>query len=766
MPSIYAKNGPETAMGGADPSLNSATRIAELSNGNFVAFWEANPADGSFDPELMGRIYDPDGTPIDAAFSVPASLHSSDPQSSVTGLTGGGFVLTWCDTDSANDTNIKAQVFDAAGTAVGAPFIVNSTIKGGQQQSSVAALDDGGFIVVWMDGSTALKNSDMGVSIKGQVFDPTGQRAGSELTLSYDATAAEVYPSVAVLDDDRFAVTWHQGFALASHVRQVQTFLLDGTPASAKVSIAAGLLDFPPDRTVTTLDTGEFAVTYVGTDNRIKVQLFAADGAKAGAAIAVSTSTEVSRASIQSIEGGFVVAWSDLSAAAGDGSGYAVKAQAFDGDGDPIGAELLVNTTTNGSQSLPRIASLPNGEFVISYESMNVNGGENQVLFQRFGLEGSLDVIITTNGGLDHATVSIAENTTAVTRVAASESGRPLMFSILGGEDRDAFAIDTISGVLTLKYAPDFEHPADAQANNSFDVIVGASDGFSSDSQHLTVLVQDIGGPITGTSGKDVLTGIDGEQDHLSGGVGDDVLRGLGGDDVLEGGTNRDILFGDAGNDDLSGGSGSDILYGGAGNDRLDGGYDADRMFGGGGDDIYVVDRTADAVFETATASISDTIDLGGTDGVYSDVSYSLAVSGRQFIENLVLTGGANISGGGNALNNAITGNDGNNTLNGGGGKDMLTGGPGADTFVFATGDSKAGHGARDVITDFATGTDKIDLSALPVTDFTGQVTFKTLGSGLIVYVDIDHDGFDYDDFAVQLNGVHTASLNPGDFIL
>ena len=62
----------------------------------------------------------------------------------------------------------------------------------------------------------------------------------------------------------------------------------------------------------------------------------------------------------------------------------------------------------------------------------------------------------------------------------------------------------------------------------------------------------------------------------------------------------------------------------------------------------------------------------------------------------------------GNSSNNSLTGTTRNDYINGGGGADTLTGLAGADTFVFQFGQSPVS--GADRITDFAIGSDKIDL--------------------------------------------------------
>jgi len=235
-----------------------------------------------------------------------------------------------------------------------------------------------------------------------------------------------------------------------------------------------------------------------------------------------------------------------------------------------------------------------------------------------------------------------------------------------------------------------------------------------------------------GGLGNDFLDGGDGN-DTLNGGLGDDTLYGgLGndtsdggdgndliigndGDDLLLGNAGNDFLIGNAGNDSLDGGLGNDTLNGGDGNDILNGGVGVDSMDGGNGDDLYGVDNSGDIVRE-----LLNTAPGGTADTVLSSVTYSLAPGtlGTQGfgIENLILTGSANINATGNGTNNILVGNIGNNVLGGGLGNDALNGSSGQDTLVdFAGSDlfwlDEIGLANRDLIFGFSVLNDSIVLA-------------------------------------------------------
>jgi Ca2+-binding RTX toxin-like protein len=129
-------------------------------------------------------------------------------------------------------------------------------------------------------------------------------------------------------------------------------------------------------------------------------------------------------------------------------------------------------------------------------------------------------------------------------------------------------------------------------------------------------------------------------------------------------------------NNTLMGNSSNNTIYGFAGNDILNGGAGDDTLIGGLGNDIYIVDSTKDIITEAEVLN-------DGTDTVESSVTWTLGNN----IENLKLTGTANINGTGNDLNNLLQGNNGNNKLIGGAGSDTLIGGAGNDTMEGGTGD-------------------------------------------------------------------------------
>lgn len=275
---------------------------------------------------------------------------------------------------------------------------------------------------------------------------------------------------------------------------------------------------------------------------------------------------------------------------------------------------------------------------------------------------------------------------------------------------------------------------------------------FSGDAFDNTLYGGDSADVISGLGGNDNIHG-NGGNDQLNGGTGDDTLAGGTGDDTYIVDVITDIVvenFGEgidtvqssgsfnlganvenltltgganvhaAGNDlnnTLTGNSGTNSMNGYGGDDIIDGGAGADAMTGGLGNDTFYVDNAGDTVVE-ATGE--------GTDTVYSSVTFTLA---GQFIENLTLTGSANINATGNSLDNILIGNSGNNTLSGGNGTDTLTGNGGNDSLDGGSGADVMTGGAGDDVYTVDNAGDVVVESVASGTDTVNSSLTYTLGS-------------------------------------
>jgi uncharacterized repeat protein (TIGR01451 family) len=282
---------------------------------------------------------------------------------------------------------------------------------------------------------------------------------------------------------------------------------------------------------------------------------------------------------------------------------------------------------------------------------------------------------------------------------------------------------------------------------------------------------------IRGEEGNDILTGGAG-RDEIRGGAGNDLIRGGTGADLVYGGSGADTIYGDEMADTLYGESGNDLVFGGSGNDSLNGGTGNDRLRGDiGNDTIYGGDGN-DRLFG---ASGNDVINGGaGNDYIAAGAGFDTVygVSGDNIIfgggrMDMLYGGVGNDTINGDSGRDLLDGGDGNDVLHGGRnadtiigglGSDTMTGGQGYDVFVFRSAAESPNTLARDLITDFRSQFDKIDLSALHgdlrlVSSFGGRggdVVFDLATTRLLV----DLDGNRSADFSVQLQAGAVIELS------
>ena len=321
-----------------------------------------------------------------------------------------------------------------------------------------------------------------------------------------------------------------------------------------------------------------------------------------------------------------------------------------------------------------------------------------------------------------------------------------------------------------------------------------------------------------GTAGADRIVGRS-DNDHISGLAGDDELKGGDGADLLEGGEGRDRLHGGGGDDILVGGKGDDILIGWAGADTFafgpGAGRDIVKDFAIGADTIDLVawdglsyealmsqstqigehavlnfadgsritlerislDDLGAGNFRLSPGTASQTLpaseadapaaagaSTGGTTAIESTLAGTSGddrIVGRDGNEHILGHAGDDELKGGEG-DDLLEGGAGADRLHGGGGGDILVGGAGADilivwagadTFVFRPGSGK------DVVKDFETGIDKVDLSAFALDGTNDIFATAIVRNGNTEFTLPSGEGFRLDD-------VLPDELSPDDFVI
>jgi flagellin-like hook-associated protein FlgL len=268
------------------------------------------------------------------------SGNQGDP--AITNLSNGGFVVTWTNESSQDGSGygVFGQMYNASGNTVGAEFQVNTHTSSNQRHPDIAGLSDGGFVVTWH--SRHQDGDDQGIF--GQRFDASGNKSGAEFQVNTHTTSFQQYSAVTSLTDGGFVVTWHD-------------------------------------------DSG-----HDGSDYGVFGQRYSSSGSATGSQFQINSTTASDQAypSISSLSGGgFVATWTDYSGE--DGSGKGIFGQRYDASGNKVASEFQINTHTSGDQSWSDIASLPNGGFVVTWNSSGQDSSGEGVYAQRYSSSGEKD---------------------------------------------------------------------------------------------------------------------------------------------------------------------------------------------------------------------------------------------------------------------------------------------------------------------------------------------------------------------------------------
>jgi Ca2+-binding RTX toxin-like protein len=459
--------------------------------------------------------------------------------------------------------------------------------------------------------------------------------------------------------------------------------------------------------------------------------------------------------------------------------------------------------TSYGSDTV--VGSSGGDTIAASFSDDNLSGGDGDDLFLVAATPG-VDIYAGGNGAdtIAASANSVAIGIKSISGVEVISSGGFSGVTIVGSSTSDTI---NLTGVALSGIGP-----IDAGAAN--DTVVGTAGGES----------------IVGGAGDDSLSGADGDDVFLvATGAGYDAIDGGSGADTIAASANSAVIAlsrlvgveaitangftgvtvaGSVNNDlldfsgltltsigQIDGGSGADTLIGTGGGDTLVGGNSDDSLSGGGGDDVFRYGAISngmdnvdggggsDTIAATANNSVIGLRAVTGVEAITSGGFTGVSLGGTTGADQLDLTGitvtGVTRIDLGSG-NDTVVGSGGDDTIVMGAGQDVLTGAGGADVFDLNAA-SESATAARDVITDFVSGADRIDLATIDASTLTaGDQAFAFIGTAAfsnvagqlrydttdptktIVMGDVNGDGAA--DFQIELTGALT--LTSADFVL
>jgi hypothetical protein len=575
-----------------------------------------------------------------------------------------------------------------------------------------------------------------GVGSDQYFFNPPGSGIVNSTTNGFQGV-----PIVTQLSDGRFVFAWNSGppdtdgGTTGTSLVRARVYNADGTPQGNDFIVETTNAEDQFSPAVAALNDGHFVVTWTSTDTGdgddfcVRARIFDADDPSAAAADFIVNTTTASfqrNSSVTTLaNGNFLITYESLEGPIGQE--FSIRARLFDSSGTAIGNDFLVNQIVVGIKETPKISALGDG-FIVTW----LNAGEDLTSPVRF---------------------------------------RARIYDAAGNPGDDFVVNSTPSNLQGIS-------PSVAQLEGGLFVVTWESTDFDSNNPSDTNSDDGSGTCIRArifTSGGAALG-----NDFI---VNTTTSNSQGSPTVTALADGRFVIAWDS----FDTGDGSQTCV----RARI---FNVDGT--PNGEDFIIPFVTVGDQFHPSLVALPDgrfaaTWD-SGTDiraqffdpKIFTGTDNADTWTGGNLIDQI--TGGlAGDTLGGLGGNDIISGEAGGDVLTGGLGKDLLAGGGDGDIFDFNLKGESLKGALRDVIADFVHLTDDMDVSGIDAKSGAGNQAFKWIGKkafhdvkGELHYklmnkagtandktiVEGDINGNGRPDFQIELTGI--INLTKGDFVL
>ena len=342
--------------------------VKALANGTFIVAWtDASGLGGdSFDRGIEAQLFNADGSKLGSQFLVNAVTTADQSGPDIGAFSDGSFVISWLhDPDPADDQGFaRARIFNTDGSS-NTPQVQFIPSAGSPERAPRLAVLNDGTVVGTV--STAGTLAGDGIAV---------QNEGNFSAISFNPPGNQIEPRIAALSDGGYVVVWWNSDGPDTSLTG-QKFNADGTTAGSLFAIETTTPGLQGEPEVSALPGGGFVVVWVDdpgpgpSDVVVRARVFPATGAAnpdfviSGAPAGFITAPAVTTLA----DGRLLAAWQ---------VGGIIRAQAFTSDGALDGSQFVVNSTLTGFQPLATVSltTLSDGRVVVVWSDVSESGGD------------------------------------------------------------------------------------------------------------------------------------------------------------------------------------------------------------------------------------------------------------------------------------------------------------------------------------------------------------------------------------------------------
>ncbi|WP_250645460.1 Ig-like domain-containing protein [Salidesulfovibrio onnuriiensis] len=580
---------------------------------------------------------------------------------------------------------------------------VTYAVETGPEHGELAINADGSYTYVAEEGylgkdSFTFKATDANgvINVGSMEVNMQTTQDGTEYTVNAYAANAQQEPAIAVLADGGHVVVWQDNQSRDGSGEGVfaQRFNAQGNKIGDSFQLNTSTSSTQYQVEVAALTGGGFVATwscYSSGQYEIRGQQYDNEGNKVGSEFQVNTSTsgQQRESEICALNGGgYVVVWQDEGG--NDGSSWGVYGQRFDSEGSKVGEEINVSTYDLNSQCRPDVTSLSDGGFIVTWASSFNGTTGSDVYCQRYDAQGKqvgTEFIINTYWAAQEDYPTIAE---------LSDGGFVVTWVNNNGQDGSG------EGIFAQRFDANGVKVGDQFQVNTFNSstqwrpdAVGLADGgfviayesYGQDGSRYAVCAQryDQDGNTVGTEIR-LNQGTSDYQQMPSLAAREDGSFVATWHTCHEGNWNISARHFAATDQIVEGSYGNDVLTGGDGDDIIIGGAGHDHINAGKGDDSIDAGAGSDVVL--GGEGNDSLYYYNSDDAVQINLEAGTAAGG--YAEGDSISSVENVEGSiyadeltGDVNANKLAGGYGDDTIKGGAGDDTLFGDGGSDTAVF-----------------------------------------------------------------------------------